>query len=516
MLKKIKNILKNFGIGLFILAFTWVTANLFFENSTKDFLTSVSDIFSLKEEISSMEKLKILYPVEPVSLEPTLNIESSRQRLINIYEPLVKFDRDLRIIPALALNWGLVDDFTWEFELRPSVKFHNGKELNVRDVIVSLVRAMDFPESELKEMLSSIENLKIINDSTFRIITKKRDPLLLQKLSKVLIFPQEYRNEENFFPVGTGPYKFVNWDEDLKKMRFEKFENYWGNKSKFKEVYAFSESDKNKRVYMLMNEQVDFLAFVPLDAAVFLQEHGFSITSIPSLEVQSIFFNFNSFILRDKKVREIISLAINQNEFVEFLGDLVRPVNQFLSNGIFGFSPNISNHKYDLEKAKKMAEEIGLKGRTLHFHLPIGLDYLGEHVRAQLTEIGVFLVVSYMDFPDLLKSMKQGRADIYFLGYRGDLGDGVQFFNSLIHTNGNFNVSNYSNELVDEMIITALTSLDYLERLKKMQNIMKIILEEDVIGVPLFEFSTVYAFLDNLNINPRIDGAIYFDDLIIK
>ena len=157
-----------------------------------------------------------------------------------------------------------------------------------------------------------------------------------------------------------------------------------------------------------------------------------------------------------------------------------------------------------------------MKGKTVQFHLTKGLDVLGEHVRKQLQKIDVYVVVSYLSPAEFLKSFEEGSADLYFAGYKSDLGDSADFLNSFIKTDGQYNVWNYKNSEADELVNTALTEMDPKKRLKALHEVMKMVVEDDVIGIPLFEYDTLYGFADKISMQPRIDGLIYFDELNVK
>lgn len=514
---KIKILIRYTFCTLFVLSFIWVSAQLFFERETDNVLTSVKNIFGSQQSISTLTHLKVIYPDDALSLEPTLLDPASRQRLVNIYEPLVKTDRDLNLQPSLAVSWGIIDDKTWAFSLRPDVVFHDGSAFDALDAAASIRRAILYSGSELTSMLDSIdiEGVDVINDFMIRVKTLTPDPLLLHKLSNVLMIPREYEKEEDFRPIGTGSYELKSWiPGDI--LRLKRFADYWGVNSRFEEVEMIVRLNKSERVNMFLNEEAHLLAFVPFDAVTTVEEKGFEIDLIPSLEVQFLLFNVQSRYFDDIKNRKVFSLAIDQAALTEDVGGYARIVNQFVSNGIFGFNPKIKPHEYDLEKAKELAQETGLIGKTIYFHLPKGLDVLGEHVRQQLSKIGIYVVVSYMEMDKLWESIKDSSADLYFFGFKSDLGDSSDFLNVVVNSDGAFNVGSYANSQVDKMIDFSLTSMDQTVRLENLQEAMRVIVEQDVIGVPLFEYETLYSFVDAIDIEPRIDGLIYFDEIIAK
>lgn len=512
----LKKLARNLFYGIFVLGFVWISAQLFLERQTNNLLTSVFDYFESDQGLENQLKvLRVVYPDVPQSLEPTFNDPVIRQRINNIYEPLLRTDRDLTMRPALALSWGLTNERTWDIKLRPKVVFHDGSTFDAQDVVASINRAKKFKGSQLANILASIDKVVIVDDLNIKIKTFEPDSLLLQRLSSVLIIPSEYENEKDLSPVGTGSYRFVSWDEK-RTIKLEKFNDYWGPVAKFLEVDMLAEPNKNKRVGMFLKGDADFLAFVPFDAVSVVEDKGFKIVGMPSLEVQFLLFNMDSKSLNDVENRKIVSWAIDQGTLAESLGEYAHPVSQFVSNGVFGFNPDIPSHKYDIDKALSLVEESGLKGNTLTFHIPKGLTALGEHVRKQLSGIGVNVVVSYLDPEDFFASLNEKKADIYFLGFRADLGDSGDFLDALVHTGAEFNVANYSNENVDILIERSLKEMDHAVRIVDLQEAMRVLIVDDVLGVPLFEYETLFSFSDKLDFKPRVDGFIYFDELILK
>jgi len=515
----LKKIFKTLFIGLFLTSFIFVSAQLFFQEETNNFLVSAKDIFNNKDENSNqkLEILQIIYPNEPSQLEPSAIDRTTRQRTENIFEPLVKFDRDLTPVPALALSWGLIDDTTWFFKLRPNVLFHDMTKFDVNDVVASLNRAQTYSKSSLIGFFDTIKKVEIIDQYNFKIITNTPDPLLIQKLSTLLIIPSEYAKKDFEKPIGTGPYIFDSWIPE-EELILKRNKNYWGKKSVFKEVKLLTRVDKIERLNLFLSGKADFLAFVPQDTVNILYEKpdSYTIKTIPSLEVQFLLFNLKSKLLGNIKNRKLINLSINKALLINQLGKFVKPVNQFVSNGVFGFNPNIKITDYDLKKAKNLISNSELNGKTLQFHLPIGLEILGEHIRTQLKEVGINVVVSYLEPDKFLSSIKEAKADIYFMGYRADLGDALPFFDEIILKNADFNFFDYSNKEINKLILNTKVEMINEERLKLLQTLMKKIIDDEAIGLPLFQYETVYAFNNKLDFEPRIDGLIYFDELILK
>lgn len=153
---------------------------------------------------------------------------------LHVFDTLYQRDNQGVIKPHLALSHKIINDTTWEFKLRSGVKFHNGTVMTAKDVKFSIDRMID-PQTKafFATMYATIQEVKVVNDSTIQIITKGPDPILLNRLAMdLLICPADFFKEkgaEAFFqhPVGSGPFKFVSWARN-DRMVLEANEEYWG------------------------------------------------------------------------------------------------------------------------------------------------------------------------------------------------------------------------------------------------------------------------------------------------
>ena len=139
----------------------------------------------------------------------------------NIYDPLIRRDKDLKLEPALATKWGQTDPTTWFFDIRPNVKFHDGTPLTADDVVFSLNRA-NGPGSNMQSNFVSVKEIKKVGDLRVEVTTKYPDPLLADKWAALGMMSKAWaeknnavnsadmtKNEENFATrnaMGTGPF----------------------------------------------------------------------------------------------------------------------------------------------------------------------------------------------------------------------------------------------------------------------------------------------------------------------
>ncbi|MBA4336851.1 hypothetical protein C0416_03705 [bacterium] len=457
------------------------------------------------------KSLRIVYSSNADSLEPTLYDPITRSRTMNVYESLVAMDRNLKAKSSLALSWGRLDDKTWEFKLRPNVVFHDGTKFDADDVQNSFARAMTYEKSGLKDILNTIDSVKKIDDLTIHIKTKDPDPILVSRVATILIFPSESTNFED--PVGTGAYRFVSEAGD--GFSITRFDEYWGQKPYYKNVFIKTIPNKFDRLDAINSGQIDILADVPPTFAEELRgQQNVTITSLPSLEVNFLVFNYDSILLGDERIREAISVAFDKDAFVDISSGYATPSYQFISNGIFGFNPEISKKRQDTDRAKQLIRQYdAFKKPSVTIDMTEGTQAIGEYIKQQLNDVGLSATINYISFDELQKKIFSKESEMYYLGWRSEVGDASGFYENVVYSKGRFNGGNFENKKVDQLIQLSIKNLDEQKRLDQFQEIMKIILEEELIGVPLFETNVIYGVRAGIHFSPRLDGYVLASEI---
>src|SRR5262249_10175715 len=137
-----------------------------------------------------------------------------------VFDRLIETDATIRVKPSLAVSWTNIDPLTWQIKLRDGVKFHDGNALTADDVIFSLNRAKDIPNSPapFSGNVASIASMKAIDPLTIEFKTKAPTPDFIEQVGFVYIVEKavaEKASIEDFnsgkAAIGTGPYKFKEW-----------------------------------------------------------------------------------------------------------------------------------------------------------------------------------------------------------------------------------------------------------------------------------------------------------------
>ena len=444
------------------------------------------------------EVLTIAYADPILDYSPFSYNAKDRQYLANIYEPLLRYDQNFNPDTALALSWGRLDDRTWEFRLRKDVFFHDGTTLDSGDVIYSLNKAIEDDSSGLSALLSGIESVEA--DGVERVLIKSYDPdpLLLNRLVNVYIVPENY--DDFLRPNGTGPYKVKGFEDS--SLILSRFDNYWGEIPFFAEARLRYEPSAEERYQSIVNGDVDILANVPPSFVEALKEDVL-LLEYPALENSFLIFNTVG-PFKDKELREAAWSALDMDYALNLGGGYLKASYQYASSGIFGYINNWEPFSLELVQLEDPVE--------INLDLPEGLGALGDLLVKDLTKAGFIVNLNEFTANDFEERIYSGDADLFFFGWKYDLADVSDFFESVVDSNGNFNLASYKNEEIDSLIEQASRTLDLEERRMLLEEIARLFYA-DKVAFPLFEAKLLYGVRPDIVWQARLDGLILASEI---
>ena len=277
----------------------------------------------------------------------------------NIFNALVGFDELFRVKAELAESWNNPDNITWRFRLRKDVKFHNGYDLTAEDVKYSIDLVKNDENNVLRDLLISVNQTKVVDNLTVDIITYKPCPILLNKLTDILIVSKKYQEEtDSKLPVGTGAYKYVEYSHNNYTV-LERFDDYWKGKPDVKIVTFRLYENSTERRDALVSKEIDIAEnILPADYNNLSNISYISLNTVTPPTVVYLSFDFrenNSAAYGDRKnplsdvrVRKAIYHSIDVNEIIERVGNktmLCEPASQFVTPLIYGYNPEISRFR---------------------------------------------------------------------------------------------------------------------------------------------------------------------------
>ncbi|TCR80764.1 peptide/nickel transport system substrate-binding protein [Rhizobium sp. BK376] len=456
------------------------------------------------------------YSMDPAkhSAFPTANI------LFQIYDGLVTQDEQGNIVPALATEWSNPDSLTWRFKLRQGVKFHNGEVFNAAAVKYTFDRALDPNfKAPYYSRISQIKAVNVVDDYTVDFKTDKPFPTMLLSLYEgsfpALIVPPAYTAKSNGSdlgakPIGTGPYRFVEWKKD-DRVVLEANPDYWGGKPAIDKVVFRAIKETRTRIAELESGGASIAVDIPPEDMPSLQNDETKIASVPSEFLYFLAFDTTRDTpLKDKRVRQAINYAVDVDAIQQALlnGMGTRIALTLPSNG-FGYDPAWKPYPYDPAKAKALLAEAGYPdGFTIPLMTRKGRfmkdSEIVEATVGFLAKVGIKAEIQYVE-PGVWGqiSEKHGREGITFPGWSGR--DPNLVWMPLLHT-GEYQ-SYYSNPELDKLLDAGAATIDANER-KAIYAKAAAIIKEDAPHLPMLQPPLIYGLDARLTWTPRPDGMI--------
>lgn len=362
------------------------------------------------------------------TMEPIDGNSTNGSRVhLNIYDQLVgrNYTEDpegSELVPALAESWEQVSDTVWRFDIRDGVKFHNGDIMTAEDVAFSLSAQRIWGEDALvpagTRYTEGFVRVEAIDEDTVEVETETRDANLPYRFITPLgyIVPKDYYLEvgvEAFgqAPVGTGPYKVVDFDSSS-NITLEAFDDYWGGRPPAASVEFRVVPEFSARLAGMVSGEFDLMVNVPIDEIPTVE--GYDDLQFISRPVSSyVMLAYNTLDLPDSEpnpltdryVRYAMTAAIDRDALVESLwGDATyapAPFN-FREFTDTYYDPDIEPLiGYDLEKAREYLEMSDYDGeeivanitRDAYPNFQLAVEYLAE----QWTNLGLNMRLNVVD-----------------------------------------------------------------------------------------------------------------------
>ena len=434
----------------------------------------------------------------------------------NIYDALIMREPNGDFIPGLATDWRNVDELTWEFKLREGVKFHNGAPFNAEAVKYNIDYILNPNNNSFYlSRWEMMEEAIVVDEYTIQIKTKQPFPNLLLRIADDLLVMEPGHVEEVGFdvaarnPVGTGPYKFVEWSRDS-FLKLESFDDYWQGKPEIETLTFRYIPEFGSRLSAFLSGDVDLFKNVPVDSTERIEnDKDSNIASIASSRINYLALNnFHEGPLQDKRVRQAINYVVDVDELIAtVLNGFGTKMTGPLSELNEGYTQT-NDYGYNPDKAVELLKEAGYEPSELKLQLdtPSGrypMDtQIAQAIAIQLERIGINVTVQVNEWGNHLAKIRQREmGDMFILGW-GPALDAQGTIEALFT-----NTAPYSGFYTPEMekeIQAAIPVFEPTARKAAFDEIQHLIVEEAA-WVPLWQQADLYAVREGLFFEPRID-----------
>jgi peptide/nickel transport system substrate-binding protein len=449
--------------------------------------------------------------IDPIG-SPSVDAASERVRTL-IFNTLVKKDAKFDYVGELASDIKRSDDgLSYTFTLRDGVKFHDGRALSSADVKYTLdllfssdfAKSASFYEGTGADKRSYIKSVEAPDQRTIVVTLTQPWVGLLSNLVPIPMIPKDSYESQKTRPLGTGPFKFVNYDNAQQVCDVEAFPDYWDGPSKLQTVRVRVISDMNALQAELQAGRVD-IAPMPTslspDAVKRLeQDPNLKVRVFPGSNIYLLTLNTASPPLNNVKVRQAIAYAIDRQSIIKnLLLDYGKSAHSIIPEESWAYTPG-QTYSYDPAMAKKLLEEAKVR-----FDKPIvykvsgssiaGRQYAGV-IQNYLKEVGIPVEIQTPEQNTLFDELRRGNFDIAYTQWVGGNQDPI-FYKDLFatseiptQTRPSRNRSRYSNPELDRLLDEAVNTFDR-QRGQELYRRIQEIVSRDVPVFPLWYQSNI-------------------------
>lgn len=349
---------------------------------------------------------------------PTSMLFTSEIYQQHIFDTLVGIEGDeLKPVGLLAQRWENVSPTVWRFHLRRGVKFHNGKTLDADDVKYSFEQYMD-TNNRRSVYARGIQRAEVRDPATVDLVTAEPQASLLFNLTRLQILPRETREKAGApgfaqQPVGTGPYRFVEWKRD-QQLVLEANPTYWRGAASPKRLVFRAIKDATTRAAELRSGGVDIIATPPVPQLELLDSGETQVVPVKGGRIIIYPFNLSQPPFDNGKVRQAMNLAVNREAIVRnVLAGRGVVLAGPLTAAWFGFDPSVKPYAYDPARARQLLGEAGHpQGFETTWSISSGVflkdTEIAEAVAGQLRQVGVRVKLVPTERAKIQKDAQEG------------------------------------------------------------------------------------------------------------
>lgn len=434
--------------------------------------------------------LTVANVADAVKLDPAFVTDTPTETVTNqIFDRLVRRDRDGNIVPGLATNWDVSTDGTaWVFRLRKGVKFHDGTPFNAEAVVFAYTRLKDpdLASPGAKDVMC-IKEIKALDELTVRMTLTDPQAGFLDRIvmcnRTAIVSPSAVRKWGKDFaahPVGTGPFKFAEWIPDTRVV-LARNEDYFLGAPKLERLVFRPIPDAETQLIELETGGVDMILKVqPSNIERLKNSKNLTLHSLPDYSACYIFMNCSKFPFNDVRVRKAMNHAIPVDQIRNvMLKDAVAPLDSALPTSTWAYSRPETRYDHNPKKAAAFLKEAGFvlnkqgilekdgKPLAITFYSPDG-RYLKDKEIASVTqealrELGIKVSIKVMEWGAYLSAVDGGEHEMCLLGWSQGHPDPSYFLDYQFKSQASGGWANdmfYDDPVVDDLLTKAAGMLE--------------------------------------------------------
>lgn len=463
--------------------------------------------------------------------------------LNNVYEGLVRRNKEMKIEPALAESWEQLGADGWRFNLRKDVTFQDGSAFTADDVLFSYERASS-EESDVRSWFAPVKSVAVVDDHTIDFLTNAPNPLFPDSIANFMIMDRDWttdndaalpskeaENHATRNTNGTGAFEVTSRDPGVKTV-LKPFSGWWDTlESNITEATFTPIGQSATGMAALLSGEIDFISPIPLQDVPRMKERdGFTVHE--GVEARVLMFGFahqadalkfsddvsgkNPF--KDARVRQAAYQAINVDALIsKIMRGNAQPASQLVSEAMRGFSSaNDTRLAYDPDAAKQLMADAGYAdGFSFGLQCPndryINDEAICKAAASMFAKVGLNAKLTSMPVRNYWPELREDKFDMYLLGWSPGTFDHEHPIRFLVTTPnkekklGSWNFGDYSNARIDELLPMIQTELDDSKR-QTMLDEVTAVMQQEVAYIPMYVQPLIWASKDNISLTQRTDN----------
>ncbi len=424
-----------------------------------------------------------------------------------IFNGLVKYDKDIKLIGDLAKRWEISNGGkTITFYLREGVKWHDGVEFSAEDCLFTYQKFID-PKvvTPYSSSYTAVSKAEVVNKYVFRVTYKEPFSPALESwavgmIPKHLLDGKDINTDPfNRHPVGTGPYKFREWISGQKIVLDANKDYFEGMPNIDQYIYRII-PDSTTMFEELLSGGVDMMGLNPLqylrDSETRRIKENYVKFRYPANAFTYLGYNLRNPLFSEIKVRQALSYAINRQGIIDgILLGLGRPCTGPFSYVSWAYNPNAKSYDYDPAQARRMLADVGWKdlnsdgilekhGKPFRFTIMTNQGNnerirTAEMIQQNMKALGIDVKIRVMEWQAFLEQIDKRSFDAIILGWSmGRDPDIYDIWHSSKTKKGEYNFIGYKNSEVDRLLVEGRQTFDIEKRKKIYYRIHAILAEE--------------------------------------
>jgi peptide/nickel transport system substrate-binding protein/oligopeptide transport system substrate-binding protein len=457
-----------------------------------------------------------------------------------VFDGLVQFDTNLNVVPGIAKSWAASrDGLVWTFHLREGVKFHHGREVHADDFVYTFLRILDprtaSPRAWLFERVQgakkfrageaeSVEGLQALDPYTLQLTLSQPYAPFINMLGMIQaeVVPREEVQrlgaEFGRHPVGTGPFRFVNWVAG-EQIVLEANEAYYEGRPFLDRLHYRIMTNHQQILAEFEKGALEDADLTGQEDTLLSRDPRFRFVRKPLLATVFLWLDMRHGPLKNLKVRQAINCAINREAITSIRQNRHVQARAILPLGMPGSNPDLAGYTYDPARARQLLAEAGYPGGKDLPPLELwttstSTAVLQEHetIKRDLESLGIkvelFTAPSWKQYKTAVLGKRPGA--IYRTSWFADFPDPDNFLFSLFHSQSTNNYSHYSNAAVDQLLEQARSEGDYLKRIQLYRQAEALIMTDaPAVNLVYYTFETLFQpYVQGIELNALGEHSI--------